>query len=91
MNRPALALLLAVSAVFPLASCATGTGTGTGTGSGSGPKVAGNEIGGAIPMAGLTREQAAEMARAHCSKYGHSARMLAVRPDAGDKAVFECI
>lgn len=79
MNRHAVALLLVVSAAFALCSCATG------------PKVAGNEIGGAIPMAGLTREQAAEMARAHCSKYGHSARMLGVRPDAGDKAVFECI
>jgi hypothetical protein len=42
-------------------------------------------------MAGITRQQAAELARAHCSKYGHSARMLAVHTDAGDKAVFECI
>jgi hypothetical protein len=71
--------MLAASAVFPLSGCA------------SGPKVAGNEIGGAVPMAGLTRAQASEMAQAHCSKYGHTARMLGVRPDAGDKAVFECI
>jgi len=42
-------------------------------------------------MDGLTRQQAAELAKAHCAKYGHTSRMLAVRPDAGDKAVFECI
>jgi len=42
-------------------------------------------------MAGITREQASEMAQAHCSKYGHTSRMLAVRADAGEKAVFECI
>ena len=42
-------------------------------------------------MAGITREQASEMAQAHCAKYGHSSRMLAVRAEAGEKAVFECI
>ncbi|HKD28259.1 MAG TPA: hypothetical protein VKC66_20445 [Xanthobacteraceae bacterium] len=57
-----------------------------------GPTVAGTEIGGAIPMAGITRQKAAEIARAHCLKYGHSSRMLAIRSDAGEKAaVFECI
>jgi hypothetical protein len=42
-------------------------------------------------MAGITRQQAAELARAHCSRYGHSSRMLAVNTDTGEKAVFECI
>jgi hypothetical protein len=42
-------------------------------------------------MAGITRQQAAEMARAHCLKYGHSSRVLAIRSDGGEKAVFECI
>jgi len=78
MNRRVVALLLASAGVFVLSGCA-------------GPKVAGNEIGGAIPMAGITREQAAELARAHCSKYGHSSRILAVRTDPGENAVFECI
>lgn len=57
----------------------------------SGPRVAGNEIGGAIPMAGISRSQAAEMAKAHCAKYGHTSRMLSVRAEAGDQVVFECI
>jgi hypothetical protein len=78
MNRRFVALLLGLPATFALAGCA-------------GPTVAGNEIGGAIPMAGITRQQAAEMARAHCLKYGHASRMLAIRSDAGEKAVFECI
>jgi len=78
MNRRVVALLLGLAAMFVLSSCA-------------GPGVAGNEIGGAVPMDGITRQQAAELAKAHCAKYGHTSRMLAVRPDAGDKAVFECI
>jgi hypothetical protein len=78
MNRRILALLLGLLATFVLSGCA-------------GQTVAGSEIGGAIPMAGLTRQQAAEMARAHCAKYGHSSRMLAIRSDGGEKAVFECI
>ena len=78
MNRHVVALLLAVAAMSVLSGCV-------------GPMVAGNEIGGAVPMAGITRQQASEMARAHCSKYGHSARVLAIRSEAGEKAVFECI
>jgi hypothetical protein len=43
-------------------------------------------------MAGITRQQADEMARAHCLKYGHSSRILAIRSDTGEQtAVFECI
>jgi hypothetical protein len=64
--------------VFVLSGCAA-------------PKIAGNEIGGAVPLAGITRQQAAEMARAHCAKYGRSARVLTVNNDGGAKAVFECI
>ena len=79
MNRCLVAALLGLAAMFALSGC-----VGT-------MAVAGNEIGGAIPLAGLTRHQAAEMARAHCLKYGHTSRMLAIRLDGGDKAVFECI
>ena len=78
MDRHVVALLLGLPAALVLSGC-------------MGPTVAGNEIGGAVPMAGITRQQAAELARAHCLKYGHSSRMLAIRSDAGEKAVFECI
>jgi hypothetical protein len=78
MNRPILALPFGLLAMFVLSGCAS-------------PTVAGNEIGGAIPMAGITRQQAADMARAHCAKYGRSSRMLAIRSEAGEKAIFECI
>ncbi len=79
MNRRLAALLLGLPATFALSGCMSTT------------VVAGNEIGGAIPMAGITRQQAAELARTHCLKYGHSSRMLGIRSDAGEKAVFECI
>jgi hypothetical protein len=79
MNRCLAALLLGLAATLALSGCVGTTA------------VAGTEIGGAIPMAGLTRQQAAEMARAHCLKYGHSSRILAIRSDGGEKAVFECI
>jgi hypothetical protein len=79
MIRRVVALWLGLLATFALSGCVTST-------------VAGNEIGGAIPMAGITRQQAADMARAHCLKYGRSARVLAIRSDTGEKkAVFECI
>jgi hypothetical protein len=78
MNGRVVTSLLTFAVAFVLSGCA-------------GPKVAGNEIGGAIPLEGITRQQAAELARAHCAKYGHSARMLAVNTDTGAKAVFECI
>jgi hypothetical protein len=79
MNRRLATLLLVLPAMSALCGCMETTA------------VAGNEIGGAIPMAGITRQQAAEMARAHCLKYGHSSRILAIRSDGGAKAVFECI
>lgn len=78
MNRHLVALLLAAAAMVALSGCA---GTTT---------VAGSEIGGAVPMAGINRQQASELARAHCAKYGRSARILAIRSDGGEKAVFEC-
>lgn len=79
MIRYVVAVLLGLPATFALSGCVTST-------------VAGSEIGGAIPTAGITRQQTAEMARAHCLKYGRSARMLAIRSDTGEKtAVFECI
>jgi hypothetical protein len=80
MTRHVIAMLLiGLPVPFTLSGCV-------------GPTVAaGGAIGGAVPMAGITRPQAAELARAHCAKYGRSARILAVRSDDGDKAVFECI
>jgi hypothetical protein len=78
MNRRLAALLLGLPATFVLSGCV-------------GPTAAGNEIGGAIPMAGITRQQAADIARAHCLKYGRSSRVLAIRSDGGQKTVFECI
>jgi hypothetical protein len=71
-------LLIGLPAAFLVSGCV-------------GPTVAGSEIGGAVPMAGITRVQAADLARAHCAKYGRSSRILAVRSDDGEKAVFECI
>ena len=79
MIRRVVALLLGLLVTVVLSGCAT-------------PTVAGSEIGGAIPMAGITRQQAAEMARAHCLKYGRSSRILAIRSDTGERStVFECI
>jgi hypothetical protein len=79
MKGRVAALGLGLLATFALSGCVT-------------PTVAGSEIGGAIPIAGITRQQAAEMARAHCLKYGRSSRILAIRSDTGEKsAVFECI
>jgi hypothetical protein len=57
----------------------------------AGPRVAGNEIGGVVPLVGTTQEHAFEMAQAHCSNYGRSARLLAIRAEEGGKAVFECV
>ena len=53
--------------------------------------VAGNEIGGVVPLAGNTKDQALKMAQTHCSQYGRSARMLSIRNEEGGKAVFECV
>jgi hypothetical protein len=78
MTRYVIALLIGLPVPLALSGCA-------------GPTVAGGAIGGAVPMAGITRPQAAELARAHCAKYGRSARILAIRSEDGDKAVFECI
>jgi hypothetical protein len=57
----------------------------------AGPKIAGNEIGGVVPLAGISREQVLELARSHCAKYRRSPRMLGTRAEEGLKAVFECI
>jgi hypothetical protein len=57
----------------------------------AGPRVAGNEIGGVVPLVGTTQEHAVDAARTHCSIYGRSARILAIRAEEGGKAVFECV
>lgn len=77
MNRLVAAMLLGASSAA-LSGCVTAR------------NVTGSEIGGTIPMAGITRQQAADMARAHCAKYGRSSQILAIRSDDGLKAVFEC-
>jgi hypothetical protein len=79
MRRRFAALFIALIVICALSACAAG------------PRVAGNEIGGAVSMAGITREQAFDAAQSHCAKYGHAARILAVRADTVEKAVFECI
>ena len=90
MNRLIAAMFLGLPAALTLPGCVTMSGN-----------VTGSEIGGTIPMAGITRQQAAEMARAHCAQYGRSSRILAIRPedgvrarairsDDGVKAIFEC-
>jgi hypothetical protein len=55
------------------------------------PRVAGGEVGGVVPLTGITQDQALALATAHCSKYGRSARIIAVRAEEGGKAVFECL
>jgi hypothetical protein len=77
MNRLIAAMVFGAPAVLMLPGCVT-------------TNVAGSEIGGTVPMAGITREQAADQARAHCAKYGRSARILAIRSEDGVKAIFEC-
>ena len=44
------------------------------------PKVSGSEVGGAVPIAGITAEQAIQLARTHCAKYGRTAKPLATSP-----------
>jgi hypothetical protein len=77
MNR-LVAMLFGTPIALALSGCVTTS------------NVTGSEIGGTIPMAGITRQQAAEMARAHCAQYGRSSRILAIRSEDGVKAIFEC-
>jgi hypothetical protein len=79
MIRHVAAMLIGLPAGFLLSGCATRT------------TVAGGEIGGAVPMTGITRVEASDLARAHCAKYGRSSRILAIRSEDGEKAVFECV
>ena len=76
MNRLFTAMLLGVSAPLMLSGCVT-------------TNVAGTEVGGTIPMAGITRQEASYLARVHCAKYGRSSRILAIHSEDGVKAVFE--
>jgi hypothetical protein len=75
---PSVFSFIAIASILALSACA-------------GAKVAGNDIGGVIPLVGTTKEHALEMARDHCSLYGRSARILAIRAEEGGKAVFECV
>jgi len=80
MNRLVAAMLFGTPTALALSGCVT-TATSN---------VTGSDIGGIIPMAGITRQQAADMARAHCAQYGRSSRILAIRSEDGVKAIFEC-
>ena len=73
------AMLLGGTAVLALSGCVA-------------TNVAGSEVGGTVPMAGVTRQQALEAARSHCAGYGRSAHILAVRrqEDGTTNTIFEC-
>jgi hypothetical protein len=57
----------------------------------AGPKIAGNEIGGVVPLTGITQDQALRMAQGHCATFGRTARTLGVRGEEGGQLVFECV
>jgi hypothetical protein len=57
----------------------------------TGPKVAGGEVGGVVPLIGITRQQAFRAAQDHCATFGHVARTLAIRTEEGGKFIFECL
>jgi len=78
MRRNSVLIWLAGSLAMMLCACA-------------GPKVAGGEVGGVVPLIGITQAQAHEMAQNHCATFGHVARTLAIRPEEGGKFVFECV
>jgi hypothetical protein len=78
MPRKFVLLLLAGSFATMLCACAA-------------PRIAGGEVGGVVPLAGMTQEQALRMAQGHCAAFGHVARPLAVRSEEGGKLVFECV
>ena len=78
MCRVCGSILLAGFSAITLRACAA-------------PRVAGGEVGGVVPLAGITQEQAFGMAQGHCAAFGHTARTLAVRSEEGGKLVFECL
>jgi hypothetical protein len=78
MRRNSVLILLAGSLATTLGACA-------------GPRIAGGEVGGVIPLSGITQEQALGMAQDHCAAFGHTARPLAIRREEGGKFVFECV
>jgi hypothetical protein len=80
-----VAAMLVGSAALTLSGCLLTTTTTTAT-----TNVTGSEVGGTVPMTGITRQQAAELAKYHCAKYGRSSHILAIRAEDGVKAVFEC-
>jgi hypothetical protein len=90
MYRRPVALLVAF-AVLALSACAEPNGNDAGARTPFVGAVTGNEVGGVVPLVGVAKEQALNMAQAHCSRYGHSARILSIRPEDGGKAVFECL
>jgi hypothetical protein len=57
----------------------------------AGPKVAGSEIGGVVPLTGITHDQALRIAQSHCAAFGRTARTLGVRSEEGGQLVFECV
>jgi hypothetical protein len=78
MRRNSMLIWLANSLAMTLCACA-------------GPKVAGGEVGGIVPLVGITQEQALKLAQDYCAAFGHVARALAIRSEEGGKFVFECV
>ena len=78
MVRSVTTMLVGILLMIAFSGCAT-------------QKIAGNEVGGVVPLAGISREEASELARGHCAKYGRTSRLLGVRTDDGQKVVFECV
>ena len=78
MRRVSVLILLAALSATTLCGCAA-------------QRVAGSEVGGVVPLVGITQDQALGMAQNHCATFGHVARPLAVRGEEGGKLVFECV
>lgn len=75
----ALRTTILTMAALMLAACA-----------GPGPGLTGNDTGGIVPYASVTRAQAMAMASDHCAQYGKVAYATAVHPRYGGYYSFSC-
>ena len=57
---------------------------------GPGPGLTGNDTGGIIPWSPASRALAAEMAAAHCARYGKIAKITSVQAEYGHYIGFAC-
>jgi hypothetical protein len=58
---------------------------------GPGPGLTGNDTGGIIPYASVTRQQARDLASDHCARYGKLARATGVDARYGGYYSFSCV